>query len=49
MASTDIDILLDKIKHAVYGEDMREAIHDAIKECYNKLTQIEAELNELKK
>ena len=29
-----IELYLQTIETAVYGEDMRQAIHDAIKECY---------------
>ena len=30
----DIVTLLDKIKTAVYGKDVRQSIHDSIKQCY---------------
>ena len=30
----DIMTLLDKIKTAVYGKDVRQSIHDSIKQCY---------------
>lgn len=30
----DIQTFLDKIKSAVYGKDVRQSIHDAIKQCY---------------
>lgn len=29
---------LDKIKNAVYGVEVRDAIHDSIKECYDDVT-----------
>ncbi len=31
---SNIELYLQTIETAVYGEDMRQAIHDAIKECY---------------
>lgn len=49
MSDVNIEVLLNRIQTAVYGEDMRKAIHDAIEQCYDKLNKIEAELNELKK
>ena len=32
---SQIKILLDKIKTAVYGIEVRDAIHDSIAECYD--------------
>lgn len=33
-----IQTFLDKIKSAVYGVEVRDAIHDSIKECYDNVT-----------
>lgn len=35
MPSPDIVTYLNQIKNGVYGEDVRDAIHDAIEQCYN--------------
>lgn len=34
MALTDVQLLLENILKAVYGRDVRQSIHDAIKQCY---------------
>lgn len=34
MALTDVQKLLENILKAVYGKDVRQSIHDAIKQCY---------------
>lgn len=34
MAITDVQTLLENILKAVYGRDVRQSIHDAIKQCY---------------
>lgn len=33
-----IQEFLEKIKNAVYGVEVRDAIHDSIKECYDDVT-----------
>ena len=33
-----IQQLLNNINNAVYGEEVRSSIHDAIKECYDDVT-----------
>ena len=34
-----IETFLEKIKNAVYGVEVRDAIHDSIKECYDDVTE----------
>lgn len=34
MALTDVQTLLENILKAVYGKDVRQSIHDAIRQCY---------------
>ena len=33
-----IQIFLDRIRNAVYGKEVRQSIHDAIKQCYDDAT-----------
>lgn len=39
MATIQQDI--DAIRTAVYGKDVREALADAIQQCYDKLVELE--------
>ena len=40
---------LEKILHAVFGRDVRQAIHDGIKNCYDDGIAGSEELNEAKR